>query len=145
MWRSDPIKDERLTAWTTQEEEIVKMLYPQAPQREIMQALPYKTPGQIKKAAWERGIKRDYRHIDQTERFYWTVCDADLQAVAHYAGTTKERDYLYREINRMASETKRGSLTALWFLPLDMISFSHALCVTSENESGLPRTLASWL
>ncbi len=142
MWRSDPIKDERVTTWTTQEEEALRKLYPQALQIEVMQALPYKTTGQIKKRASELGVKRDYWHIDQTERFYWTVCFADLQAVAQFAGTTRERDFLYKEINRMAQETKRGQLTALWFLPLDMISFSHALCVTGENEGGLSRISA---
>ncbi len=37
----------------------------------------------------------------------------------------------------MAQETKKGELTALWFLPIDAISFSQSLCVTSGIEGGL--------
>src|SRR6266852_38838 len=94
MWRSDPIKDERLTAWTTQEEELLIELYPKAPQTEFMQVLPYKTPGQIKKRAWELGVKRDYWHIEDTERFYWTVSYKDLQIAAQYTDSAKERAFL---------------------------------------------------
>ena len=36
-----------------------------------------------------------------------------------------------------AQETKKGELTALWFLPIDAISFSQSLCVTSGIEGGL--------
>ncbi len=137
FWRSDPTTTDATACWSEEEEAALRSLYPDRPQIELLQAIPHKTPGQIKKRARELGVKRDRWHIEEQQRFYWTVCFADLQAVTQFAGTPQERDFLYNEINRMAQETKRGSLTAVWFLPLDVVSFTHDLCVTNGNEDGL--------
>jgi hypothetical protein len=32
----------------------------------------------------------------------------------------------------------------MWFIPVDMISFSQVLCVTGVIEKGLSKTLVSW-
>ncbi len=138
LWRSDPLNNHVMAVWTEEEEAALTKLYPDGPQIELMQAMPTKTPGQIKKRASELGIKRDRWHIDEKERFYWTVAYADLQAAAAFTETVKERSYLWREINTMAESTKRGQLTPSWFLPVDMISFVRDLCVTSEIAEGLP-------
>jgi hypothetical protein len=106
--------------------------------------MPGKTPGQMKKRANQLGIKRDYWHIDQTERFYWTVCYKDLAALEAYTGDAEERDYLWRAVDRMAETTRRGQISALWFIPVDMISFSQYLSVTEMIEGGLSRISASW-
>src|SRR6266568_5039979 len=137
FWRSDPTTTDATACWSEEEEAALRSLYPDRPQIELLQAIPNKTPGQIKKRARELGVKRDRWHIEEQQRFYWTVCFADLQAVTQFAGTPQERDFLYNEVNRMAQQTKRGSLTAVWFLPLDVVSFTHALCVTNENEDRL--------
>jgi len=56
-------------------------------------------------------------------------------------GDEEERDYLWRAINRMAEHTKRGQISALWFIPVDMISFSQFLRgATDMIKSGLSRT-----
>jgi|GEM_PF-2330201 len=139
FWRSDPINDENLSEWTEDEETALRCLYPNSPQIELMKALPYKTPGMIKRRSSQLGIKRDRYHIleDQVEtmeRFYWTVCYADLQVAAAFTQTLEERSYLWGEINKMAENTKRGQLTASWFLPVDAVSFERALCVTDVNN-----------
>src|SRR5262249_37522803 len=139
FWRSDPLNNHVKAVWTEEEEVALRTLYPERPRNEVMQAIPTKTPGQIKKRAGELGIRRFRWHIDETERFYWTVCYADLQPAAAFTETVKERSFLWREINTMAERTKRGQLTPSWFLPVDMISFVRDLCVTNEIDGGLPR------
>ena len=61
----------------------------------------------------------------------------DLLAAAAYTETVKERQLLWRKINELAQQTKRGKVSALWFLPVDMISFSQAL-VTNSLETASP-------
>ena len=137
FWRSDPISDENLSEWTEDEEAALHRLYPNSPKIELMKAMPYKTPGMIKSRASTLGIKRDRYHIvDEQERFYWTVCYADLQVAAEFTQTIEERSYLWGVINNMAENTKRGQLTASWFLPVDAVSFERALCVTDVKNSG---------
>lgn len=140
LWRSDPTKDEELTHWTEEEEASLRRLYPRSVQLELLRAMPGKTPGQMKKRANQLGIKRDYWHIDQSERFYWTVCYKDLAALEAYTSDAEERDYLWRAVNQMAAHTKRGQISALWFIPVDMISFSRSLRVTDMIKSGSPKT-----
>jgi hypothetical protein len=141
LWRSDPLNNHVMAVWTEEEETALKRLYPDRPQIEVMQAIPTKTPGQIKKKASELGVKRDRYHIIDTQRFYWTVAYADLQTAVAFTETLAERTLLWREINNMAESTRRGQLTPSWFLPIDMISFIRELCVTSDIEGGLPRHL----
>lgn len=69
----------------------------------------------------------------------------DLEAAAQFTSNAEEQAFLWQEINTMAENTQRGQLSASWFLPLDMVSFSHALFVTDEIDAGQSRTLASWL
>jgi hypothetical protein len=137
LWRSDPTKDEALTRWSAQEEETLRAYYPNSTQLVLMQALPNKTPGQMKKRAWELGIRRDYRHIDQTGRFTWTVCYKDLLALEAFVTNAEEREYVQREVNTLAENTKRGQLSALWFIPVDMLAFSRLVSVTDVIETGL--------
>jgi hypothetical protein len=137
MWRSMPTKSDITNIWTDEEEVALRILYPDHPQRELMQAIPNKTPGQMKNRAYQLGIKRDYWHIQNDgERFYWTVSYTDLQAVAQFAQSTEEQSFLWSQINAMAKNTKRRELTPLWFLPIDMVSFSQSLCVTDILEEG---------
>lgn len=144
LWRSDPLNNKVMAVWTEEEEAAIRRLYPDRPQIEVMRAMPTKTPGQIKKRASELGVKRDRWHIDDQERFYWTVAYADLQAAVAYTETIAERSLLWREINNMAESTKRGQLTPSWFLPVDMISFVRDLYVTGVVDEGLPRRLTSF-
>jgi hypothetical protein len=67
------------------------------------------------------------------------VCYNDLVAVSQFAANDEQRDWLWGQVNRMSEETKKGDLSAIWFLPIDAISFSQALCVTSEIEGELSR------
>jgi len=139
LWRSDPIKSDTTNIWTEEEEAALRQLYPEAPQIELMLAIPNKTPGQIGKRARELGVRRDYRHIQNEESFYRTVAYQDLQIAASFTETIAERELLWREINNMAANTRRGQLTVSWFLPVDMISFARDLCKTGVDEEGLPK------
>jgi hypothetical protein len=140
LWRSDPTKDKILAAWSEEEEAALRTLYPDSQQLELLQAIPNKTAAQIKKRAWQLGVKRDYWHIEETERFYWTVSYKDLQIAAQYTDSAKERAFLWHEINTLAEHTRRGQLTASWFMPVDAVSFVYALSVTGENEGGQSKT-----
>ncbi len=139
MWRARRVKDASWNSWTEEEDQALQALYPTTPHMAIMQAIPNKTAGHIKKRASQLGVKRDYWHITEGKRFHWNVCYNDLVAVSEFAESEEERAFLWREVNRMAEETKQGDLTAIWFLPIDAISFSQALCVTSEIAGELSR------
>jgi hypothetical protein len=139
LWRALRVKDESWNTWTEEEEEALRLFYPQAVQLDLLKAIPNKTAWQIKKRAWQLGVKRDYRHIDQTGRFHGNVCYNDLQAVAQFAGDEEEKLWLWGEVNRMSEETRQGALAAIWFLPIDALSFSQSLCVTGATEGGQSR------
>jgi len=140
LWRSDPTKDEEVISWAGEEEAALRLLYPNSVQLELLRAMPGKTPGQMKKRANQLGVKRDYWHIDQSERFYWTVCYKDLAVLEAYTSSEEERHYLWGAVNRMAENTKRGQISALWFIPVDVISFSQSLRDTGMIGGGVPRT-----
>jgi hypothetical protein len=142
LWRSDPVKDTALTTWSESEDEAVRAYYPESPHIELMQAIPNKTRGQIKKRAYQLGVQRNYRQMKQTDLFHWTICFSDLHVVSQFASTEEERAFLWQEINTMAERTTRGQLAASWFLPVDMISFSHDLFVTNEIAAGQSKILA---
>jgi len=90
---------------------------------------------------WGRFGSSNPRHLPFLiiSQHHWNVCYNDLLAVSQFAGSDEERQWLWCQVNRMAEETKKRDLTALWFLPIDAISFSQSLCVTSGIESGLSR------
>ncbi len=142
LWRSDPVKDTALTTWSEGEDEAVRAYYPESPHIELMQAIPNKTRGQIKKRAYQLGVQRNYRQMKQTDLFHWTICFSDLHVVSQFASTEEERAFLWQAINIMAERTTRGQLAASWFLPVDMISFSHDLFVTNEIAAGQSKILA---
>jgi hypothetical protein len=142
LWRSDPTRNETTTTWLQDEDEAVRTLYPDSPQIELMQGIPNKSPAQIKKRAGELAVRRK---VGIERNFWWTVTYKDLEAAAQFTSNAEEQAFLWQEINTMAENTQRGQLSASWFLPLDMVSFSHALFVTDEIDAGQSRTLASWL
>ena len=91
----------------------------------------------MKDKACELGIKRAFYDLSRGERFHMTVAQIDLQAAAAFTECVKEQDFLWREINEMAKLTRKGDVNAMWFLPIDMISFAQSLCVTDVLEGGL--------
>ena len=137
LWRSMPTKNDLTNIWTEEEEAALVSLYPNSPHRQVMQAIPNKTPGQIKNRAYQKGVKRDFYHIPREERFHWTVSYTDLEAAAAFTESEEERSLLWEEINTMAEQTKRGEVTANWFLPIDIVSFTNTHCVTNMIEAGL--------
>ena len=143
LWRSTPTRSEETNLWTPQEERALRMLYPDRAQRVLMEAIPNKTLGQMKDKAHDIGIKRDHWHIEQNERFHWTVAYTDLKALEAFSGNDRERKYLFREVNHMAEQTKRGQLTVSWFIPIDMIAFSSQLNVTDVINQELSALLRS--
>jgi len=104
-----------------------------------MQGLPYKTPGMMKNRAYHVGVQRQ-RNKRGEERYGLTVMYADLQAAAQFAKTDERRKLLWEEINTLAQQAKKGkdtNVTALWFFPVDMVSFAQSLCVTDVITEGL--------
>ena len=143
LWRSDPTRDNGKSSWSEEEERMLKTLYPSSQQLEIMQAIPNKTPGQIKKRASELEIRRDYVITNsQHTRYHWTVRYKDLEEVSKFTSSEEEKAFLWGEINTMARASQRGKLSVSWFLPIDMISFANCLEDTRGIEDTLPRISA---
>ncbi len=135
IWRSDPTRTEITTEWMKEEEDAVRELYPTSEQIVLMQRIPNKTPGQIRKKA--RELKVAWRKIGIERHFWWTITYTDLEVAAQFTTTQEQKELLWQEINRMAENTRRGKLTESWFLPIDMLSFSHVLEDTAVNDDGL--------
>jgi len=76
----------------------------------------------------------------EDERYSWTVMYADLQAAAQYAKTEEQRVLLWEQVNDMSLLAKKGketNITALWFFPVDVVSFMQSLNVTDVITEGL--------
>jgi len=147
LWRSTPTKDPEVNEWTAEEDEALRNLYPYSSPLELTQGLPYKTPGMMKNRAYHVGVQRQ-RNKRGEERYGLTVMYADLQAAAQFAKTDERRKLLWEEINTLAQQAKKGkdtNVTALWFFPVDMVSFAQSLCVTDVITEGLsdPAKLAT--
>lgn len=139
LWRSTPTKDEAVNTWTVEEDNALRKLYPNAPQLELMQNLPYKTPGMMKNHAHFLGIQRQGKKHD-AERFSLTVMYADLEAALKFAKTDRRRKLLLSEINILSQEAKKGrdtNISALWFFSVDMVSFVQSFNVTDIVTEGL--------
>src|SRR6266568_1530663 len=136
LWRCVPIKNESWNTWTLEEDNALRRLYPNASKLELLETIPSKSPSQIKSRACEVGVRRDTWDTSGNEQFDRTITYNDLQAAAAFTETTRERHLLWRKINEMASRAKRGEVSALWFLPVDMISFSQSL-VTDTIDTGV--------
>ena len=102
-----------------------------------MHAIPNKTPSQMRDKACELGIRRAFYDLSRGERFHMTVAQIDLQAAAAFTECVKEQEFLWREINAMAERTRKGDVSAMWFLPIDAISFAQSLCVIDVLETGV--------
>lgn len=137
LWRGTPSKTPTTNNWTKVEEEALRRLYKGAPQLALMQAIPHKTPNQMRDKACALGVQRDYRHMEKGGKFHWTVTYLDLQQAAAFTENIKEREFLWREINAMAERTRKGDVSAMWFMPIDMISFAKALSVANVLETGV--------
>ena len=137
LWRGTPSKSPTTNFWTDEELGALRTLYPETRQRELMHAIPNKTPSQMKDKACELGIKRAFYDLPRGGKFHMTVAQIDLQAAAAFTECVKEQDFLWREINAMAERTRKGDVSAMWFLPIDMISFAQSLCVTDVLEEGV--------
>ncbi len=137
LWRGTPCKSPTTNDWTEDELAALRTLWQDAPHRDIMHAIPNKTSSQIKDKAYQLGIRRDFYHLPRGGRFHLTVAQIDLQAAAAFTECVKEQNFLWREINAMAKRTRKGDVSAMWFLPIDMISFAQSLCVTDVLETGV--------
>jgi len=144
LWRCTPTKDAEVNEWTLEEDNALRALYPCSPQLALMQAIPYKTPGMMKNRAFHLGVRRIGKKHD-TERFSLTVMYADLEAAATFAKTEDRKAFLWKEINILSQQAKKGkdtNITALWLFAVDMVSFVQNKNVTDviiEELSGRAR------
>jgi hypothetical protein len=139
LWRSTPTKDEAVNTWTEEEDNALRRLYPNAPQLELMQRIPYKTPGMMKNRAHYLGIQRLGKKHD-AERFSLTMMYADLEAAAKFAKTDRRRKLVLSEINILSQQAKKGrdtNITALWFFSVDMVSFVQSVNVNDIVTAAL--------
>jgi hypothetical protein len=104
----------------------LKKLYPVASQLEIMQAFPRLSWASTKHHAWALGaddrigIRKGRIRINPYHR---TMAYQDLAAAAALVKNTYEQERLQEVANALSEETKRGQVSAHWWLPLDEISY----------------------
>jgi len=144
LWRATPTKSDEISKWTEEEDEALKALYSNAPQLVLMQGIPNKSPGMMKNRAAFLRVRRQ-RNIHEEERLSWNMMYADLQAASAFTTTEKRRLLLWEQINIMSQQAKKRTettITALWFFPVDVVSFVQSLNVTDIIADGLTRRLS---
>jgi hypothetical protein len=124
LWRG--ITPNNSEAWTEEEDELMRMYYPDRPQIEVMQALPRFAWNRILERAQDLNIRRTIWHHGpyQLNLYHRTVRFDDLTAVAQLMQGEEEKERIRYLVNQLARQTSRGSISAHWFLPLDSISYA---------------------
>lgn len=128
--------------WAPEEDARLRILYGQASQQELMEAFPAKSFGRIRNRASFLKLPRRPRSERQ---FHETITWQDLATAL-----PDEREVLWDEINRLAECTRKNQIGALWFLPIDEVSFLRRNLTEVESEQpsrrlkSSSRTMESW-
>ncbi len=104
----------------------LKELYPVGSQLEIMQAFPLLSWASIKHHAWKLGVD-DRIHIRKgrirVNPYHRTMTYQDLRAVTTLVERPYEQERMQEVANMLSGETKRGEISAHWWLSPDEISY----------------------
>ncbi|GCE27422.1 hypothetical protein KDA_29060 [Dictyobacter alpinus] len=116
-------------AWTPEEDNLLRSLYPTASQIELMKAFPrfswYRIYDRAKLYSTRRALPRQGRAL--VNIYHRTVTYEDLESVADLVSTPQEKEQVQEITNTLAKSTLRGELTAYWWLASDKISYSDFL------------------
>jgi hypothetical protein len=110
--------------WAPDEEAIIKSLYPDKPQADIMKALPQRAWQSIREHAGRLGLRRIAPGAGAVNTYYVTMSYADLEAVERLTDDPQQQDRLRRLADDLARRTVRGGLSAHWWFPLKDVSYA---------------------
>jgi hypothetical protein len=115
------------TDWTPEEDEIMRALYPRTLQVELMRALPQRAWNQILGRAHLLGLHR--RAASQgiprpLNVYHHTVRYDDLEAAASLTDDPVHQEFLHEQVDALARQTTRGTLSAYWLLALDSVGYA---------------------
>lgn len=103
-----------------EEDNILRLLYLERSQIELMSALPNRSRNRIGDRANVLGVKRPSDNL--RSMYHRTVICRDLEAIMQQVESDKEKARVCQVVNKLAKQTMRGSLSAHWWLPLEMVS-----------------------
>ena len=127
LWRGVARKD--LAGWTAEEDNIIRILYPRNTQLEIMESLPQRSFIIIQEHAAVLGVRREAERSGRKKvnTYHATVSFADLQAAMQYANDGEDRAYVCDIVNSLAENTSKGTTSAYWPIPVDVVGFSSVI------------------
>jgi hypothetical protein len=141
VWRG--VTPNNAEEWSAEEDELMRLHYPDKLQIEIMQALPRRAWNRIIERAQDLQLRRrlstavNFSGPHPVNVYHRTVSYSDLEAVARFIQTDEEKNRIWQITNELAKKTLRGSLTAYWWLPLDSVSFRSIDVVSGGEEEKL--------
>lgn len=141
VWRG--VTPNNAEDWSAEEDELMRLLYPDKLQIEIMQALRGRAWNRIIERAQDLKLRRklstavNFSGPHSVNVYHRTVSYGDLEAVARLVQTDEEKNRIWQITNELAKQTLRGKLTAYWWLPLNSVSFSSIDEVSGGDEEKL--------
>jgi hypothetical protein len=112
--------------WSPEQDELLREIYADQSQIELMKAFPNRSWSGI----YDRAIELRLRRMAyQTNYYHRTMRYDDLEAVSRLVKSEQEKERIREIANSLARNTKRGNLSAHWWLPIKQISY------TSLDES----------
>ncbi len=126
-------------AWTEEENQLMRLLYPDKSQIEIMQALPRRAWNRILERAPVLNLRRrlstsvNFNGPHPVNPYHWTVSYGDLEAVAQLVQTEEEKNRVRQIINELAKKHGEGTSLCIG----GSLSIASALAVLM----GYPRVM----
>lgn len=129
-------------AWSEEEDNTLAILYPSAPQIELMKAFPRFSWYRICDRAKEHDIRRVLppQGRARVNIYHRTMSWQDLESVAGLVQEPNEKERVQEIANELARKTLRGELSTHWWLPLDEISYLGVFDGTDDylNDGSIP-------
>jgi hypothetical protein len=112
--------------WTSQEEAVIRALYPSATQLDIMAALPRRAWQSIRQHACTIGLHCGIPTADANaiNWYHATISYDDLATAAQLVDDVEQQARLRQVVDELARKTVRGGLSAHWWLSLEAISYA---------------------
>ncbi len=135
LWRGIGRKD--LKGWRDEEDAIIRALYPEGSQLELMRALPPRSWIIIRERAAVLQVPREVEHAGKKKvnAYHATVSYADLEAAVQFTDNGEDEAYMRARVNGLAESTTKGEINAYWPLPVEIVGF----CDFISNRESRPR------
>ncbi|HLZ59474.1 MAG TPA: recombinase family protein [Ktedonosporobacter sp.] len=123
IWRG--LASNFVPAWTNEQDELLRAMYPEHSQLDLLKAFPRKSFSSIYTRAYELGIPRNVPRSgpNSGNRYHHSITYNDLEAISNLVESAEEKERFGQIIADLASKTLRGNFTEYWLLPLNVISF----------------------